>query len=172
MSASGVDKSKLEAVGRDFLMVKDFDDERGIIVLSVPPASSAACPSARSTRMIYQAHPEVDAILHVHAWMEGIRHGRELPVRHAGLAVAVADLVAAEPDPAHAVIGLPEPRHHLHRREPRGDPRPGGAEGAPPGPYDLSLSSVRAASAGATTRSFAMHHQQIASITNSCTTTR
>jgi hypothetical protein len=29
MSASGVDKSKLESVGRDILMVKDFDDERG-----------------------------------------------------------------------------------------------------------------------------------------------
>jgi len=37
MSASGVDKSKLEDVGRDILMVKDFDDERGMIVLSVPP---------------------------------------------------------------------------------------------------------------------------------------
>ena len=29
ISASGVDKSKLEIVGRDVLMVKDFDDERG-----------------------------------------------------------------------------------------------------------------------------------------------
>src|SRR6476661_2064754 len=36
MSASGVDKSRLESVGRDILMVKDFDDERGVIVLSVP----------------------------------------------------------------------------------------------------------------------------------------
>src|SRR5262249_57015548 len=35
MSASGVDKSKLESVGRDLLMVKGFDDERGVIVLSV-----------------------------------------------------------------------------------------------------------------------------------------
>ena len=48
MSASGVDKSKLESVGRDILMVKDFDDDRGVIVLSVPRASSRV--ASRSTR--------------------------------------------------------------------------------------------------------------------------
>ena len=107
MSASGVDKSKLEAVGRDFLMVKDFDDERGIIVLSVPPGIEPRRVSVDAIEhwMIYQAHPDVDAILHVHAWMEGIpATDVNYPCGTQELAVAVADLVAAEPDPAHAVI--------------------------------------------------------------------
>ena len=74
MSASGVDKSKLEIVGRDILLVKDFDDERGVIVLSVPPGIEPRRVSVDAIEhwMIYQAHPDVGAILHVHAWMEGI----------------------------------------------------------------------------------------------------
>src|SRR5439155_19653529 len=37
MSASGVDKSKLDTGGTDLLMVMDFDDESGVIVLSLRP---------------------------------------------------------------------------------------------------------------------------------------
>ena len=175
MSASGVDKSQLEAVGRDILMVKDFDDERGVIVLSVPPGIEPRRVSVDAIEhwMIYQAHPDVGAILHVHAWMEGIpATDVNYPCGTQELAVAVADLVAARAGSRARGHRPAEPRHHLHRGEPLRDPRPGGAEGAPPGPYDLRRSTVKTASAGATTRSFAMHQTQIASITNSCTTTR
>ena len=109
MSASGVDKSKLESVGRDILMVKDFDDDRGVIVLSVPPGIEPRRVSVDAIEhwMIYQAHPDVGAILHVHAWMEGIAATDvNYPCGTQELAVAVADLVALELDPAHAVIGL------------------------------------------------------------------
>jgi ribulose-5-phosphate 4-epimerase/fuculose-1-phosphate aldolase len=109
MSASGVDKSKLEVVGQDILMVSGFDDERGIIVLSVPPGIDPKRVSVDAIEhwMIYQAHPDVGAILHVHAWMEGIpATDINYPCGTQELAVAVADLIAVEPDPAHAVIGL------------------------------------------------------------------
>jgi len=109
MSASGVDKSKLESVGRDILMVKDFDDDRGVIVLSVPPGIEPRRVSVDAIEhwMIYQAHPDVGAILHVHAWMEDIAATDvNYPCGTQQLAVAVADLVAQEPDPSHAVIGL------------------------------------------------------------------
>jgi hypothetical protein len=109
MSASGVDKSQLETVGRDLLMVKDFDEERGVIVLSVPPGIEPRRVSVDAIEhwMIYQAHPDVGAILHVHAWMEGIAATDvNYPCGTQELAVAVSDLVALEPDPAHAVIGL------------------------------------------------------------------
>ena len=109
MSASGVDKSQLETIGRDFLLVKDFDDERGVIILSVPPGIEPRRVSVDAIEhwMIYQAHPEVGAILHVHAWMEGIAATDvNYPCGTQELAVAVAALVALEPDPAHAVIGL------------------------------------------------------------------
>jgi len=109
MSASGVDKSQLETVGRDLLMVKNFDDERGVIVLSVPPGIEPRRVSVDAIEhwMIYRAHPDVGAILHMHAWMEGIAATDvNYPCGTQELAVAVSDLVALEPDPAQAVIGL------------------------------------------------------------------
>ncbi len=58
--------------------------------------------------MIYQAHPDVGAILHVHAWMEDIAATEtNFPCGTEELARDVAGLLAKEPDPEHAaVIGL------------------------------------------------------------------
>ncbi|MEZ5099094.1 MAG: class II aldolase/adducin family protein [Thermoleophilia bacterium] len=109
MSASGVDKSKLEVIGRDILLVSDYDEANGKIVLSVPPMIEPRRVSVDAIEhwMIYQAHPEVGAILHVHCWMEDIPATEiNYPCGTEELAVAVSDLVASQPDPAHAVIGL------------------------------------------------------------------
>lgn len=109
MSASGVDKSKLDVVGRDILLVSGYDEERGVIRLSVPPGIEPRRVSVDAIEhwMIYQAHPDVGAILHVHAWMEGIAATDvNYPCGTHELAVAVSELVDREPDPAHAVIGL------------------------------------------------------------------
>jgi ribulose-5-phosphate 4-epimerase/fuculose-1-phosphate aldolase len=57
--------------------------------------------------MIYQAHPDVGAILHVHAWVDGIPATElNFPCGTEELARAVSDLVDAEPEPGHAIIGL------------------------------------------------------------------
>jgi ribulose-5-phosphate 4-epimerase/fuculose-1-phosphate aldolase len=57
--------------------------------------------------MIYREHPDVGAILHVHAWMQGIAATEiNYPCGTQELAESVAELIAREPDPAHAVIGL------------------------------------------------------------------
>jgi ribulose-5-phosphate 4-epimerase/fuculose-1-phosphate aldolase len=109
MSASGVDKSKLEIPGRDVLLVSDYDEENGRMVLSVPPNVEPRRVSVDAIEhwMIYQAHPDVGAILHVHAWMEGIAATDvNYPCGTEELARAVAELLAEEPDPTHAVIGL------------------------------------------------------------------
>src|SRR5439155_23684735 len=73
MSASGVDKSSLREIGRDILLVKGYDPERDVIVLSVPPGIEPRRVSVDAIEhwMIYREHPEVGAILHVHAWIEG-----------------------------------------------------------------------------------------------------
>ena len=109
MSASGVDKTKLEVPGRDILLVSDYDEENGRIVLSVPPNVQPRRVSVDAIEhwMIYQAHPDVGAILHVHAWVEDVP-GTEVnfPCGTEELAQSVSDLLAAEPDPAHAIIGL------------------------------------------------------------------
>jgi ribulose-5-phosphate 4-epimerase/fuculose-1-phosphate aldolase len=109
MSASGVDKSKLETPGRDILLVSGFDAENLRIVLSVPPGVEPRRVSVDAIEhwKIYQEHPDVDAILHVHAWLEGIPTTEvNFPCGTEELADNVAALLAADPDPTHAVIGL------------------------------------------------------------------
>ena len=103
MSASGVDKTQLEVPGRDILMVKDYDEPNAKIVLSVPPGIEPRRVSVDAIEhwMIYQAHPDVGAILHIHAWKEGIAATDvNYPCGTQELAEAVAVLIASEPDPA------------------------------------------------------------------------
>jgi ribulose-5-phosphate 4-epimerase/fuculose-1-phosphate aldolase len=109
MSASGVDKARLQIVGRDILMVKGYDPERNVILLSVPPHVEPRRVSVDAIEhwMIYTQHPRVGAIIHVHAWMDGIDSTQiQYPCGTLQLAEAVAGLVRAAPDPARAVVGL------------------------------------------------------------------
>ena len=109
MSASGVDKSKLDEPGRDILLVSGYDAAGGKIVLSVPPEVEPRRVSVDAIEhwMIYGANPEVGAILHIHAWVDGIDATEvNYPCGTSELAESVAALVAAAPDPAHTVVGL------------------------------------------------------------------
>jgi len=110
MSASGVDKSNLRVVGKDILMVKDYEEATGTMVLSVPKGvddPNRVSVDAIEHWMIYREHPEVNAIVHVHAWIPGIRATEfNYPCGTAELATAVADIIRTEPDPAHSVVGL------------------------------------------------------------------
>ncbi|MFW6074276.1 MAG: class II aldolase/adducin family protein [Chloroflexota bacterium] len=109
MSASGVNKGQLQEIGRDILLVKDFDPDEHAMVLSVPPDVEPRRVSVDAIEhfMIYREHPEVNAIVHVHAWMDNIKSTHiNFPCGTQELAVAVADLVRQEPDPSRAVIGL------------------------------------------------------------------
>ncbi|MGH3051272.1 MAG: class II aldolase/adducin family protein [Gaiellaceae bacterium] len=74
MSASGVDKSRLVQPGRDILLVSDYERDLGRIVVSIPPGIEPRRVSVDAIEhwMIYQQHPSVESILHVHAWMDGI----------------------------------------------------------------------------------------------------
>ncbi|HUY72607.1 MAG TPA: class II aldolase/adducin family protein [Gaiellaceae bacterium] len=109
MSASGVDKSALSEPGRDILLVSGFDAEHLRMVLSVPPDAVPRRVSVDAIEhwMIYREHPGVGAILHVHAWIDGIPATEiNFPCGTAELASSVAALIARERDPDHAVIGL------------------------------------------------------------------
>jgi len=109
MSASGVNKGKLKDIGRDVLLVTGFDADEHAMVLSVPENVEPRRVSVDAIEhfMIYQEHPEVGAIIHVHAWMDGIKSTHiNYPCGTRELAVAVAELVRQEPDPSRAVIGL------------------------------------------------------------------
>ncbi|WP_124726684.1 class II aldolase/adducin family protein [Staphylospora marina] len=109
MSASGVNKADLREIGRDILLIKDFDEEKAAMRISVPPhvEPKRASVDAIEHWMIYTEHPEVGAIVHIHAWMEGVRSTEiNYPCGTVQLAEAVADLVRQADDPAAAVVGL------------------------------------------------------------------
>jgi ribulose-5-phosphate 4-epimerase/fuculose-1-phosphate aldolase len=109
MSASGVDKSKLESAGRDILLVSGYDKENGRIILSVAPGIEPRRVSVDAIEhwMIYTQHPDVGAILHVHAWVEGIAATDiNYPCGSEELARSVSELVDTAPDPTKAIVGL------------------------------------------------------------------
>ena len=81
------------------------------MVLSVPPERRAAARvsvDAIEHWMIYQEHPNVGAIVHVHAWVDGIEATDvELPVRHGGARAPRRRARApGDPTPTHAIVGL------------------------------------------------------------------
>jgi Class II Aldolase and Adducin N-terminal domain len=110
MSASGVDKSKLEIVGRDILLVTDYLAEQLTMRLSVPPNVEPRRVSVDAIEhfLIYREHPGVGAIVHIHAWWADPILSTQVnyPCGTYELAVEVAELVRRAPDPSRAVIGL------------------------------------------------------------------
>jgi ribulose-5-phosphate 4-epimerase/fuculose-1-phosphate aldolase len=108
MSASGVDKSALHEVGRDILLVTGHDTERDIMLLRVPSNVEPRRVSVDAIEhwMIYREHPDVGAILHVHAWIEGTTATEiNYPCGTVELAESVAELVRQAPDPSRAIVG-------------------------------------------------------------------
>jgi hypothetical protein len=109
MSASGVNKAQLNEIGRDILLVTDYDPSQNAMVLSVPPNIEPRRVSVDAIEhfMIYREHPSVGAIIHVHAWMDGIESTHiNFPCGTRELAIAVSELVRRAPDPSRAVVGL------------------------------------------------------------------
>lgn len=109
MSASGIDKSNMSEVGKDFLYITGYNDETKAIDVSIPPGikPKRASVDAIEHWMIYQDHPEIGAIVHIHAWMDGIEATEmNYPCGTIELAKAVADLLKDSPDPTRAVVGL------------------------------------------------------------------
>ena len=70
MSASGVDKSQLRTIGRDILLVTGYEPERLRMRLSVPLGVEPRRVSVDAIEhfLIYREHPNVGAIVHIHAW--------------------------------------------------------------------------------------------------------
>jgi ribulose-5-phosphate 4-epimerase/fuculose-1-phosphate aldolase len=112
MSASGVDKGRLEIPGRDILLVSGYDADAGAMVPSIPPTVEPRRVSVDAIEhwQVYEHHPDVGAIVHVHGWIEGAdATDVDYPCGSEELADTVSALVDAEDDPAHAVVG---PRNH------------------------------------------------------------
>jgi ribulose-5-phosphate 4-epimerase/fuculose-1-phosphate aldolase len=108
MSASGVDKSALHEIGRDILLVNGYDEARDVMKLRIPEGVEPRRVSVDAIEhwMIYREHPGVNAILHVHAWIEGtVATEINYPCGTVELAESVAELVRQAPDPTRAIVG-------------------------------------------------------------------
>ena len=140
MSASGVDKTKLDVPGRDILLVSGYDPVDNKMILSVPPNVEPRRVSVDAIEhwMIYQAHADIGAILHVHAWVEHSGDGRELPVRDGGARRQRLGAPGAGGGSGARGDRPPEPRHHRDRREPDGDPGPDRAASPAADPHVLA----------------------------------
>jgi hypothetical protein len=109
MSARGVNKGNLREIGRDILLIRDYVPEEDAMVVSVPAnvEPRAASVDAIEHYMLYREHPSIGAIVHVHAWMDGIDSTHiNYPCGTYELAYEVAQLARRQPDPGRAVIGL------------------------------------------------------------------
>ena len=110
MTGRGVDKSNLQKIGKDILMVKDFDYEKREAVLSMPadydPKARVSVDAVEHS-MIYKTFPEVGAIVHAHAWIRGVVCTRQnYPCGTIELAKEVLSLLRTTADPSCAAVGL------------------------------------------------------------------
>jgi ribulose-5-phosphate 4-epimerase/fuculose-1-phosphate aldolase len=109
MSAAGCNKADLKNVGQDLLLVKGYNDDTKAMQISVPANLSPNRVSVDAIEhwMIYSEHPDVGAIIHIHAWIDGVKATEiNYPCGTIQLAETVAELIKQEPEPARAIIGL------------------------------------------------------------------
>jgi len=109
MSTSGVDWYHVELVGRDVELVKGYDAATRAMLISVPAGvrPRRVSPDALLHHLLYRAHPAVGAVVHLHAWLDGLTAvAPDYPRGSLERAQVVANLVAAQPDPDHAAVGI------------------------------------------------------------------
>ena len=110
MSGRGVDKANLRVVGTDVFLITGFDYENRTAQLSVPPVyneKGRVSIDALEHELIYRTFPEIGAIVHAHAWMEGIPSTRQsYPCGTVELAEEVLELLKSTATPTRTVVGL------------------------------------------------------------------
>ncbi len=109
MTGRGVDKSRIAIVGRDAMLVTDHDEARGVLACRVPRGFSESRVSVDAIEhaLLYEAFPSIGAIVHAHAWIDGIASTRQnWPCGTVELARDVRALVGQQPDPGAAEVGL------------------------------------------------------------------
>lgn len=109
MSASGVDKGKVSTVGRDILLVKGYDAKTNAMRISVPPGSQPLRVSVDAVEhaRVYERHPEIGAMVHVHAWVDEVPTTEvNYPCGTVEMGDAMADLFDRVEHPERTVIGL------------------------------------------------------------------
>jgi len=110
MTARGVNKAKVTKIGWDILLVRGRDEETNEILVSVPPDHDPRARVSVDTvehELIYRTFPEVGAIVHVHAWIDGVACTRQnYPCGTIELAEEVVHLLQQTGCPGRTEVGL------------------------------------------------------------------
>ncbi|TFE23482.1 class II aldolase/adducin family protein [Cohnella luojiensis] len=109
MSAAGANKADLKTIGQDILLVKGFNPILKAMQISVPPNLTPHRVSVDAIEhwMIYAEHPQVGAIIHIHAWIDGVQATEiNYPCGTIQLARTVAELIRQSDHPERTIIGL------------------------------------------------------------------
>lgn len=110
MTGRGVNKAKLSTVGKDILLVKGFDLEEGTAFISQPQEferKARVSVDAVEHYLIYKTFPDVGAIIHVHAWIDGVLCTRQnYPCGTRELAEEVVNLLKQTENPSCTAVGL------------------------------------------------------------------
>jgi hypothetical protein len=109
MSASGIDKGQIGIVSRDILLVTGYDPVLNAMRLSVRPGSHPLRVSVDAVEHwgIYRSHPEIGAMIHIHAWVDGIPSTAvNYPCGTVEMGQAMADVLDQDPHPERTIIGL------------------------------------------------------------------
>lgn len=102
-------KLPVEVSDLNAILIEGYSEERNAMILNVPPNIEPRRVSVDAIEhwMIYNSHHEVKAIVHIHAWMEGIPSTEiNYPCGTWELAKSVSDLISQSDDPSRAIIGL------------------------------------------------------------------
>ncbi len=110
MTARGVNKGNLKAVGKDILLVTGLNSRDGKMVVSVPPdydPKVRVSVEAIEHYMIYSTFPKAGAVLHVHAWIDGVPcTAQNYPCGTMELAEGVIELLKKSDTPHCTAVGL------------------------------------------------------------------
>ncbi len=110
MTGRGIDKSNISKVGKDVLLVKDFNYESGTAQISMPlnfdPKSRVSVDAVEHSK-IYKMFSGIGAIVHIHAWMDGVlcTHQNH-PCGTIELADEVVELIKRTDNPSQTAVGL------------------------------------------------------------------
>ena len=109
MSGRGVNKAKLDVIGKDILLVSKFDPDAREIHITVPPGFEDSRASIDSSihATIYREFPEIGAMIHIHWFVDGIVYTDEhYPCGTIELCESTLDGLKQTDDPQRTILGL------------------------------------------------------------------
>ena len=109
MTGRGVDKAKLDVIGKDILLVGEFDPGAREIHITVPPGFEDSRVSIDSSihATIYREFPEVGAMIHIHWFAPDIVYTDEhYPCGTIELCESTLDGLKETDNPVRTILGL------------------------------------------------------------------